>query len=167
MINWQHTAVCEESRQLVDKLGPGPWTEESDEYFGIFEDPTTGYTFHALAIRGPLGALCGYMGVTKHHPLFGIAYSDDARIEGLQVHGGITFSGRHEKNEWSLALDLPDENWWIGFDCNHAFDFVPSMALVANKYEGFSVFGDDHAYKNIGYVTEQIDHLGQQLKGIN
>lgn len=48
----------------------GEWNEEPDKI--QFEDPET--KMPCLIVRGSSGALCGYVGVTEGHPLFGIDY---------------------------------------------------------------------------------------------
>jgi hypothetical protein len=89
--------------RTVDKSqwGDGPWQNEPDKK--QWRDPETGLP--CLIVRGPSGALCGYVGVTEGHPFYKVAYShytsrDDGKIPEadtspeaqLSVHGGITFS---------------------------------------------------------------------------
>lgn len=77
--------------RTVDKSSweRGPWDSEPDKKQWL--DQATGLP--CLIVRNPMGALCGYVGVTKNHPAFGKSYGDDdACVEGLEVHGGITFA---------------------------------------------------------------------------
>lgn len=53
------------------KWPQGEWNDEPDKI--QFEDPKTGMP--CLIVRNGAGALCGYVGVSKGHPLFGIDYS--------------------------------------------------------------------------------------------
>lgn len=98
-----------EYRNVVDKAGwpHGPWCDEPDKI--QWQDEATGLA--CLIIRGPEGALCGYVGVPLGHPLHGIDYGQCPQGEAcpermkyqswcshspdsaLKVHGGITFAG--------------------------------------------------------------------------
>jgi hypothetical protein len=50
----------------------GPWDHEPDKM--QWQDEATGLP--CLIVRGPAGALCGYVGVGPTHPWFGIGYSE-------------------------------------------------------------------------------------------
>jgi len=51
--------------------GPGPWQDESDKY--QWQDEET--EFPCLIVRNPdSGNLCGYVGVSEGHPMFGKNY---------------------------------------------------------------------------------------------
>ena len=54
----------------------GPWTDEPDK--AEWTDEATGLP--CLIVRGPMGALCGYVGVGKDHPLHGAGYSDNVNV---------------------------------------------------------------------------------------
>src|SRR5207244_1179897 len=86
-----------EYRDVIDKSSwaRGQWDIEPDKI--QWPDEATGLP--CLIVRGPIGALCGYVGVPKGHPLHGIDYSQTIpgsqgnRPEGLlNVHGGVTFA---------------------------------------------------------------------------
>lgn len=84
----------------------GQWDSEPDKL--QWPDEATGLP--CLIVRGPVGALCGYVGVSEGHPLFGKDYSacvwpdrhEEHEKDGyhysctpsaaLSVHGGITFA---------------------------------------------------------------------------
>jgi len=62
----------------------GEWDNEPDKV--QWKDEATGLP--CLIVRGPLGAWCGYVGVSEGHKFFGKDYDDvDA-----DVHGGLTFA---------------------------------------------------------------------------
>lgn len=145
------------SYHTIDKStwGAGPWQDEPDKV--QFTDPDTGLP--CLIVRNHSGALCGYVGVSRKHPLFKKNYNDfDA-----QVHGGLTFS--------DVCQDTPEEchgvchtvkngeddlAWWFGFDCAHYGDYCPAMPyLKAGQYRA------------IPYVQEEIKELARQLHAIN
>lgn len=88
----------------IDKSewGDGEWQSEPDKV--QWRDEVTGLP--CLIVRGPMGALCGYVGVPNAHPLHGKDYDDctincdrgDSRWcdhtpeHILSAHGGINFA---------------------------------------------------------------------------
>lgn len=164
MIVWQRTVVIEDARHSLGLLNrDGPWTHEADEYFGVFKDPTTEHTFLTFAWRSTSLSLCGYVGITKEHPYYGRRYNTKEMMN-LGVHGGLTFTGKLDMTD----VKHSDKHWWLGFDCAHAFDYIPMLDIVIHGVPEDTFLpilqgNDPHSYKNIGFVTEQIDHLGQQL----
>ena len=116
-------------------MSKNSWGTEPD----IFEFEHLGYTCLILRHES-MGHLCGYMQVTKGHPLFEVDYS---AIDCCHPHGGVTYSGyvRGDKNEWS-----------IGFDCAHAGDLIPSMAALGLNSDGVT-------YRDIDYVSEEIKRM--------
>jgi hypothetical protein len=108
-----------------------------------------------LIMRGP-GALCGYLGIPKDHPLAGRSYDDIP----LQVHGGLTFSG--EGDSWR-----PKGFYWYGWDYGHVGDksfydlkYPPRIAIEEKvwtveevKKEFWSVV---YAFKKIMKLSEDI-----------
>lgn len=117
----------------VDKSGwlHGEWTAEPDKI--QWSDPETG--FPCLVVRGPSGALCGYVGVPDTHPWHRKAYgdavgtctedcSDDSHWSHsvgslVQVHGGLTFSDAcsHSDDEHGICHlpgpGEPDNIWEV------------------------------------------------------
>lgn len=159
--------------RTIDKSGwiTGPWTSEPDKR--QWRDPDTGLP--CLIVRGPVGALCGYVGVHPDHPFHGLGYyhsdwDEDAppltpaqvAINDLDVHGGLTFAkgcGHSEDPSRGIchipAPGEPDNVWWFGFDCSHCDDLAPGM----NDYG----FGRRGVYRDIAYVTEQVTSLAGQI----
>jgi hypothetical protein len=73
----------------------GPWQDEPDKK--QWRDAATGLP--CLIVRGPVGALCGYVGVTADHPLHGKSYED----VDVEVHGGLTYAepcAPHGREDW-------------------------------------------------------------------
>lgn len=72
---------------------------------------------------------CGYVCVPSRHPAFAKSYGLHEAVERLHCPGGVTFS----------AMDTM-ERWWVGFDCNHAWDTEEDwpMARVAEACEGLA-----------------------------
>jgi len=138
----------------------GEWDNEPDKV--QFQDAATGLP--CLIVRGPSGALCGYVGVSEGHRLFGVEY-DSARTledEYLECHGGLTFSDhcRPSTDESHGICHLPDEGepdhvWWFGFDCAHGCDVCPDRK--------FHYHCGDEQYRNRAYVENEIRGLAAQL----
>ncbi len=66
--------------------------------------------YHCEVRIMPLGHRCGYVGVKKQHPLYGIHYDDVPLGLHVLVNGGLTYS----KREGDL--------WVFGFDFHHYWD---------------------------------------------
>lgn len=145
--------------RTIDKTswGLGPWQDEPDKR--QWADQATGLP--CLIVRNRMGALCGYVGVAKGHPLYGLGYNDLQRVD---VHGGLTFAGgcTHSPNE-SVGIchvpepGEPDDVWWFGFDCGHAGDLSPRHPI--------NIPGLVEEYRDFGYVTKEVGGLAAQLAG--
>lgn len=122
-----------------------------------YEDPEKRYIierefehagYKCVVTFGNLGHRCGYVGVSKKHPLYGKDYSEhlkinksdigDRKVSGIfpligacldedericieayfQCHGGITYAGGGDHSDYPIESDL----WWFGFDCAHYGD---------------------------------------------
>lgn len=153
-----------EYRDVVDKSSwaRGPWDFEPDKV--QWQDPATGLP--CLIVRGPSGALCGYVGVSAGHPLFGKAYDETE----LSAHGGLTFSNMCQEGMSEAsgichkpAAGEPDHVYWFGFDCAHAGDLTPGTdAALARFGSRFHIPGN--TYKSLEYVQAQCLDLARQLK---
>lgn len=159
--------------KTVDKSAwaRGPWRDEPDKKQWL--DPDT--KLPCLIVRGPAGALCGYVGVLPGHPFYGVEYSQCPINEcgdsychhspeaNVSVHGGLTFSdgcadGPEAKSICHLPEDgEPDSVWWLGFDCAHAGDLLPKPGML--------MLGGEE-YRDLAYVERQCRDLAKQLKEI-
>lgn len=125
--------------------GPGPWNGEPTED-EVWVDDATGLL--CIVTRGPIGSLCGYVGVEPGHPW----YLEDFVTRGyLDCHGGVTYSGWDEK--------YPDV-WFIGFDCGHAGDFTPG--IDSGKGVGY-LPQRGTVYRGWAYVKSEVLRLAEQL----
>lgn len=141
---------------------PGPWHDEPDKVQWV--DEATDYA--CLAVRNHLGAWCGYVGVPDTHPYYKRDYSD----LDVEVHGGLTFADLcHEEAEEGHGIchipepGHPDNVWWLGFDCGHAWDYMPRFVRLPSPL-GRSPFGDE-TYRTLEYVQSECERLAAQLKG--
>lgn len=127
--------------------GEGPWQNEPD--YLQFKDEATGAP--CLIVRGPVGALCGYVGVPEGHKYFGVEY-DNVPVE---VHGGLTYSNHCTDHICHVPEPgEPDHVWWLGFDCAHSEDMAPAIPVVCNGR---------YRYRDMDYVKREIRELAEQL----
>lgn len=131
----------------------GEWDNEPDKAHWV--DESTG--LDCLIVRGSSGALCGYAGVPKGNSHFEKEYFE---ID-VEVHGGLTFADKCSPGEdESVGVCHPKVGaanefvWWLGFDCAHAWDVLPSHAWS---------FGHDSTYRNFDYVKQEVTRLAGQL----
>lgn len=161
--------------RTVDKSGwpRGPWDAEPDKR--QWQDEATGLP--CLIVRGPGGALCGYVGVSPGHPAHGLDYYQNPyddnfndialapvqeAINNVSAHGGLTFASGcgHGDNPSRGICHVPgdgdpDHVWWFGFDCGHHGDLIP-------RYE----WSFDGQYRDQAYVERWVRKLATQLHAI-
>ncbi|MCY4318339.1 MAG: hypothetical protein OXE76_03945 [Alphaproteobacteria bacterium] len=138
--------------------GEGPWMNEPDKI--QWTDEATGLPCLILRADHP-GTLCGYVGVAEGHPYFRVDDDSDVLIDGIDVHGGLTFSGFCQaSNDEAKGVchapgsGEPDRVWWLGFDCAHYLDKGPT-GLFLGHCEG--------EYRDIPYVKAEVEKLAAQL----
>lgn len=153
-------------KQFADKpkWGPGDWLTEPDKLQWF--DEKSGLP--CLIVRGPSGALCGYVGVGEKHPYFKKDYNDVP----VEVHGGLTFADHCclEREEGICHIWHGDgERWWLGFDCAHAWDLSPKSEY---KLEQMGFYKDrkrrvtNDVYRNLAYVKAEVESLAAQLAAV-
>lgn len=143
---------------VMDKSswGDGPWQQEPDRV----EFRHAGLP--CLLKRSDMsGAWCGYVAVPPGHPAHGVKY-DNVEVD---VHGGLTY-GR--ACEGSICHDVPqpgepDAVWWLGFDCNHAYDYAPAMEMRFSPGLRSSPGVMGCEYRPQGYAEAQTKRLAEQL----
>lgn len=163
----RHSVQTIEYRTVDKSTSPrGPWDNEPDKRQWM--DDATG--FPCLIVRGPLGALCGYVGVSREHPLYEVKVDIDGEwpLQPLQIHGGITFTGHCRTGDECQSIchrvdEAEDDNvWWLGFDCCHSGDLFPKCDSVL-----YELFSQHDSYRDIAYVMHEVKDLAQQLKLYN
>lgn len=135
----------------IDKsqYGEGPWSAEPDR----IEWRHAGLP--CLIARGPTGALCGYVGVPLGHPWYG---RDPGDVDA-HAHGGISYTGPcHGEICHVPKPGEPDNVWWVGFDCAHAYDLMPCFTSPA--------FRSVTTYRDVGYVTCEVNDLAEQARAL-
>lgn len=89
-------------------------------------------------------------------------------IRGIEVHGGLTYAnGCQEDSPEDLGIchkpeaSDPDEVWWFGFDCAHAWDIMPAM-MATRREHGIADWAEEK-YRDLAYVTAECESLAKQL----
>lgn len=145
------------------KWADGPWKTEPDrkewEYNGL----------SCLIVRvNSHGALCGYVAVPPNHPWHGKGY-DDLDVD---VHGGLTYAQPCTGAVCHVPKPgEPDNVWWLGFDHAHHGDLCPGRQLSRDRSHTFGPgrneddgsFPDRGVYRDMSYVTDQVELLAQQV----
>lgn len=170
--------------RTIDKSGwgTGPWQDEADKIQWV--DDTT--DLDCLIVRGPSGALCGYVGVPPSHLWHAVGYEDPisdadadagcswerARPESeVDVHGGLTYSGFCQEgtdpSQNVCHVPYPGREsrvWWFGFDCAHARDVTPAFDASARPL-GLPrrLFAE---YRTVSDVRREVESLAAQLASI-
>lgn len=147
--------------------GNGPWQTEPDKAQWI--DESTGLP--CLMVRGPSGALCGYVGVSSGHPAFEKHY-DSVLVD---THWGLTFSSHcqedHEHGVCHRVEAGEDDNvWWLGFDCAHSGDLCPAHSKYNKDFERrhprFAGMSDRDEYRSVDFVRNEVRKLAAQLRDL-
>ena len=155
------------SDEKIKWLGYGEWVEEVDflvlEYLGFKA------CIRRVMVREPCtelevyfgGHLCGYVQIPKDHIYFG---DNDICVD---CHFGLTFNYANEEH-------------WIGFDCGHSGDIIPTIELfkkqreaagepdpfpIPKKFHDIALFHP--VYRNISYCVEECVGIIDQLIEIN
>lgn len=137
-------------------LGEGEWINEPDEvYFNYLDfeccvkrvfvkEPGTVKDYYFG------GHLCGYVQIPSFHLYFDKAYNE---ME-IECHGGLTFGQR-------------DFGYWIGFDCAHHDDIIPTTVQLNKKSPIYSClcnfFNKKQSYKNIEFCIKECKNIVENL----
>jgi hypothetical protein len=146
-------------------LGYGEWIEEPDlikfKYKGYECRITRCIKKEPFAKEESYfgGHLCGYVKIPKGSFYSNVVHYDEVKVE---CHGGLTYGEQEE------------DGLWVGFDCAHLYDLVPSktlfsklMNLATIKLEFPKEFSNidlvNPKYRNIEYVKSEILGIVDQL----
>jgi hypothetical protein len=133
----------------------GPWDNEGDREDWV--DEATGTA--CFIQRNHLGSWCGYASVKPGHPDYGKGYED---VE-VEVHGGLTYAAACRGHLCHVPQPgEPDNVWWFGFDCGHAFDQQPAMEAYNAKL-GLPPLSVRSTYREAAYAKAETTKLAAQL----
>lgn len=130
----------------------GPWQDEPDKL--QWQDEATGLA--CLVVRGPMGALCGYVGVPESHPWFGKDYSDcllaDAKPHGedpADPHYSAEPNSHYQRH---VATKLVCSERWCSHSAENHCDVHGGLT-----YSGACSPHEDHPERGICHVVEGDD----------
>lgn len=107
--------------------------------------------------RGLKGALARHTYRHAYRPNRCRNYSHTTPDSIFQVHGGITFAdGLDDRWDFRPERRRP---WYFGFDCAHAWDFIPKIAEALGRGPR-----KDEQYRDLAFVQEECRSLAKQLK---
>lgn len=161
----------------------GPWNLEPDKAQWV--DEATGLP--CMIHRNRFGAWCGYVGIGPDHPFYNKP-CDDPDID-LSVHGGLNYAdGCDPDFDPATGQGIchipepgePDNVWWFGFDCSHAFDLAPGLNALLHPLRLSEIsdhrtpeglfppltpqgFFECEVYRDIEYVRAECAQLAIQL----
>lgn len=158
--------------------------------YRVEKDWTTKAGFRAVVTMSDMGHHCGYVGLPKGHPLYGVEYNDPSPVLTMppddepvgkrsaitllcaipermtspevvfDVHGSLTFSGG---GQYPVLSDL----WWFGYDCGHAGD-LPSpeyLQELRERYPGSPVKREGTGeFRSLEYCIDECESLARQIK---
>lgn len=119
----------------------------------LIESGVLGEFPYAILEHDVMGHLCGYLGVPRNHPWYGLDYDDIY----ADVHGGITFSRDSDEADYPMELPPSVHAWWVGFDCAHYGDLVPNMPF--SPLEG-------EVYRDRNFVFHELEDLARQASEV-
>ncbi len=144
-------------------FGYGEWVEEADKisfqyrgYECLIERVFAPEPMQENSVFG--GHLCGYVKIPDDHCYFKAKGSKMA----ILCHGGLTYN---------CIKDWGKEHW-IGFDCAHWNDFMPSINNFKKKMEQSDRYMEEvlalypqmqQVYKNMDFCTKQCTSIVDQL----
>lgn len=134
----------------------GPWNNEPDRVEWRSEGTPR---LPCLIVRGPSGALCGYVGVPDGHPYHGQEGGFD-----VDCHGGVTYTAPCVEGAHICHVPQagePDTVWWIGFDCAHSCDIRPADY----NHQRWDSSMPAH-YREIDFVRREVNALAVQLQRV-
>jgi len=127
--------------------------------FTVEKDWTTEAGLRAVVIATPMGHRCGYVGISKGSPLYGLGYDD----VDVSVHGGLTYASGY--NTYPVESDL----YWFGFDCAH-YDDKKDFSIMDESHKEIYRTLIDLAFegstiKDTAFCVVECESLARQLQG--
>lgn len=161
--------------------------------YAIERDWQTEAGFRAVVMLTDMGHRCGYVGVPKGHPLYGVGYSEEttalrpvagdepigkrgiipllcaAGTGGLKASPEIVFDVH---GGLTFASDGGERNypvasdlWWFGYDCAHAGDGKEQAYIDAQPENLRRLYRnhDGDVVRTLGYCVDECESLARQF----
>lgn len=131
--------------------GDGPWRDEPDKAQWVDKESN----LDCLAVRAHHGAWCGYVGIPPGHPWYDVSPWD------VETSEDVNYGNRCLEDEPEPTIchvpepGRPADVYWIGFDCAHAWDYVPAYsANLPDRSQG--------TYRTLECVMARVTDLAWQ-----
>jgi len=135
--------------EVANQFPEGPWTQDMKYYPKNVYDFDCGQGIKIQLRRMKHGYWNGYVSLPPNHPDYYRSYD---HLEGISVHGGLTFS---------------DEKGTFGFDTCHGGDMVPQFVALEQKFGGnstvSSLFGSSAHYWTFEETKAETFRLADQF----
>lgn len=134
-----------------------------------------------MVLMTSLGHRCGYVGVPKDSPLYGMDY-DNNKLREVMVHGGLTYSNNMStlSSPYITMMKNVSDYWWFGFDCGHSGDgrdlktALKYFMGTEQEKEIKNLIDFEHKYSNLyngsvkttDYCADSCNELAEQLAKI-
>ena len=143
--------------EKLESWGKGPWVSEPN-YKELGDEHTMGVV-RRVAHRESNGTvlwggqLCGYVRIPDGHPWHGLELDD--LDDKLSSHQGLTYLETNELGER-----------WVGFDCAHLYDVIPSVAMVMKPfaYERSGTEMLKPEYRDFDYCCDIVRTMMDELE---
>lgn len=99
------------------------------------------------------GHLMGYIGVPRSHPWYGKDCNKDDELDGVDVHGDLSYSHHEDFEGRRPPHDTGMDIWWLGFDCAHAGDLSPGLVRPRDPA---------NVYRDEAFVRRELAKLVSQ-----
>jgi hypothetical protein len=157
--------------------------------YDIEKDWTTKAGLRAVVIMTDLGHRCGYVGIPKEHPLYGVSYNEqtpvlqplnDETVIGKRGSISVLMAAVHgmeNTNSPGMVFDVhgsltfsgtgkgeypvKSDLWWFGYDCGHAGDAPAPGSRMAQFRSGM-----DEVHRTLEYCIGECESLALQLAGV-
>ncbi len=86
----------------------------------------------------------------------------------VECHGGLTYAERCDGSHICHvpAVGEPDDVFWFGFDCHHAFDIAPGYDAAMRRLgvdDDLRPFRLNEMYRDMAYARHEVEHLAEQF----
>lgn len=166
---------------------PGEWEQEPDEesfvhaelLCAIRRNEHSGSLCGYVAIppaHPAYGKDCNDLNVTVHggltygkHTILGSAPAVALLEKKIEEWSGtspnfykriLANEHKHSGKPRNYPIETSGDLWWLGFDCNHLWDYAPPTGPKMLEFERHSY---DAVYRNWRYVKHETELLAEQL----
>ena len=99
---------------------------------------------------------CGYVGVRRKNPAYGLEYGDVP----VEIHGGLTFGNKEiSKKLITNGYSIPKGYYWLGFDCIHAGDAMKGYENIAPSLSQGHFWTSDEVFAETEKLARRLSRI--------